>query len=324
MATLKDIAQRVGVSVTTVSRVLNGKGSISWETKDKVFEAIEELDYHPNEMARSLVNRNSHLIGLIVPYIDHAFFSTLTAAVEDACYNAGYKLLLCASGGQGDREREQLTTLRSNNVAGVLVCSRQESAPLEMVDIPKVSIERTIEGVPSVSCDNYQGGVLAAQELLASGCKAPLLFGNRTISMYLPAYLRYQGFLETCQKAGVACGEYYIDAEDLFGKDLENDLQRAKERFPETDGIFATSDILAARIQSASQDLFPEWGVPLIGFDGVDVSEYCNISTVAQPVCEMGQLAVKLLIDMINGEEVPESSILPVSFIQRGSSGYME
>ena len=190
MATLKDIAQRVGVSVTTVSRVLNGKGSISRETKDKVFEAIEELDYHPNEMARSLVNRNSHLIGLIVPYIDYAFFSTLTAAVEDACYNAGYKLLLCASGGQGDREREQLTTLRSNNVAGVLVCSRQESSPLEMVDIPKVSIERTIEGVPSVSCDNYQGGVLAAQELLASGCKAPLLFGNRIISMYLPAYLR--------------------------------------------------------------------------------------------------------------------------------------
>ena len=101
-------------------------------------------------------------------------------------------------------------------------------------------------------------------------------------------------------------------------------MQRAKERFPETDGIFATSDILAARIQSASRNLFPEWGVPLIGFDGVDVSEYCNISTVAQPVCEMGQLAVKLLIDRINGEEVPESSILPVSFIRRGSSGYME
>ena len=73
MATLKDIAERVGVSITTVSRVLNGKGSISQETKDKVFQVMQELDYHPNEMARSLVNRNSHLIGLIVPYIDHAF-----------------------------------------------------------------------------------------------------------------------------------------------------------------------------------------------------------------------------------------------------------
>lgn len=322
MATLKDIAERVGVSITTVSRVLNGKGSISQETKDKVFQVMKELNYYPNEMARSLVNKNSHLVGLIVPYIDHAFFSTLTAAIEEACYKEGYKLFLCTSGGHRDREREQLAALRSNNVAGVLVCSRDVGTALSSWDIPQVSIERTVDGTPSVACDNYQGGVLAVRELLASGCRAPLLFGNRIVSMYLPAYLRYQGFFETLRKAGVTCGEYYIDAEDLFGRDLENDLRRAKERFPETDGIFATSDVLAARIQSALRNLTPGVdSIPLVGFDGVDISEYCRISTVAQPIREMGELAVKILIDRINGKDVPVSSILPVSFIRRSSSG---
>lgn len=92
MATLKDVAEKVGVSITTVSRVMNGRGAISRETRDKVFAAMKELNYFPNEMARSLGNKSSHLIGLIVPYIDHAFFGILTAAIEEACYKSGYKL----------------------------------------------------------------------------------------------------------------------------------------------------------------------------------------------------------------------------------------
>ena len=323
MATLKDIAERVGVSITTVSRVLNGKGSISQETKDKVFQVMKELNYHPNEMARSLVNRNSHLIGLIVPYINHAFFSELTAAVEEACSANGYKMFLCTSGGHLEREREQLATLQGNNVAGMLVCSRHLENVLSVQDVPVVSVERTIEGVPSVACDNYQGGVLAAQELLASGCQMPLLFGNRIVSNKLPAYRRYQGFIETCREYGCPYGEYYIDAEDLFGENLEADIHRARALFPQADGLFATSDVLAARIQSALWRISPNWvdRIPIVGFDGVNVSSYCNISTVAQPIQQMGEEAVRMLIGHISGEEVPESAILPVSLVRRRSSG---
>ena len=156
MATLKDVAERVGVSITTVSRVL-------------------------------------------------------TAAIEEVCYKIGYKLFFCTSGGHPDRERELFSSLRGNNVAGVLVCSRITDASLYTdMDVPMVSIERTIEDVPSVSCDNYKGGVLAAQELLLSGCKAPMLFGNRIVSKNLPAELRYQGFRDACAKAGKPCSEYYI------------------------------------------------------------------------------------------------------------------
>ena len=124
-----------------------------------------------------------------------------------------------------------------------------------------------------MACDNYQGGVLAAKELLDSGCKEPLLFGNRIISDHLPAARRYQGFIETCRHAGLTLHEYYIDAEDLFGKYLEDDILRAKALFPQTDGLFVTSDVLAASIQTVLWRLVPDWAgkLPLVGFDGVSV-----------------------------------------------------
>lgn len=322
MATLKDVAEKVGVSITTVSRVMNGRGSISRETRDKVFAAMKELNYFPNEMARSLGNKSSHLIGLIVPYIDHAFFGILTAAIEEACYRSGYKLFFCTSGGHPDREHELFTMLRANNVAGVLVCSRITDESLYMqTDVPLVTIERMIEDVPSVSCDNYKGGVLAAQELLASGCRSPLLFGNRIVSDRLPAALRYKGFRDACAKAGSPCSEYYIDAEDLFGKNLGADVRKALKRFSKTDGIFATSDVLAARIVNNLLGINTSRRMPIVGFDGVDISDYCAISTIAQPIRQMGDLAVQVLIQRINGQIVPERSILPVSFVRRSTSG---
>ena len=303
MATLKDVAEKVCVSITTGSRDMNARGAISRETRDKVFAAMKELNYFPNEMARSLGNKSSHLIGLIVPYIDHAFFGILTAAIEEASYKSGYKLFFCTSGGNPNRERELFTMLCANNVAGVLVCSRITDESLYMqTDVPIVTIERMIEDVPSVSCDNYKGGVLAAQELLlASGCKSPLLFGNRIISDQLPASLRYKGFQDACE-----------------------DVYKALKQFPETDGIFATSDVLAARIMNTLNDAdeADTFGcIPVIGFDGVDISAYCEISTIAQPIRQMGALAVQILIQRINGQIVPERSILPVSLIRRKTSG---
>ena len=322
MATLKDVAAKVGVSITTVSRVLNDRGSISQKTRDKVFKAMKELDYFPNEMARSLSNKNSHLIGLIVPYIGHPFFGMLTDAIEEACYQAGYKLMLCTSGNHPEREKELFSMLRANNVAGVLVCSRIEDASAYFHnDFPIVSIERTIDDIPSVSCDNYKGGLLAAQELAVSGCRHPLLFGNRVFD-YMPASLRYQGFCDECARQGMELEKYYIDAEDLFARDMRSYVERVFAVHPQTDGIFATSDVLAARIiNSLRGDRKVPQELKVVGFDGVSISEYCNVSTVAQPIREMGELAVDVLTRRINGALVPERSILPVTFLRRGSSG---
>lgn len=321
MATLKDVAAKVGVSITTVSRVLNDRGSISEKTREKVFQAMKELDYFPNEMARSLSNRNSHLLGLIVPYINHPFFGMLTDAVEKACYREGYKLLLCASGNSAQREKEHFSMLRANNVAGVLVCSRIENAEFYLKsDFPLVSIERNIADVPSVSCDNYKGGVLVAQELAASGCRHVLLLGNRVREHMMPAGLRYKGFEEECARLGLEARSYYLYDEDLFAEGLN--LNAIFKENPQVDGIFATSDVLAAKLATglAGWKEKPE-RLSLVGFDGVNISEYCNISTVVQPISQMGSFAVNILINRINGEIVPDRTVLPVSFLRRGSSG---
>lgn len=322
MANLKQIAARVGVSEATVSRAINGNKSISKATRDKVLTVMKEMNYVPNEVARSLTSRsNSHIIGLIVPYINHSFFSTLTAAIEESCYKAGYRLFLCTSAGKIERERELLDMFRASNVAGILVCSRvDDGTDYIACGVPLVSIERNFDHVPSVSCDNYQGGVLAANELYEQGVRHPLMIGNQhDSSSYLPANLRYQGFTHACKQLGAPCQEIYLEKEDLFGRGIADALLGTLEKNPLIDGIFTTSDVLAVRVSHilSSSDKKTR---PIIGFDGLDLTEYNDITTVAQPITQMGQMAVDVLIRRINGLLIPERSILPVKLIPRKST----
>lgn len=322
MVTIKDVAEHAGVSVTTVSRVMNNRGAISAKTRKKVTKAIKELDYHPNELARSLLSKRSTLIGVIVPYLDHPFFCRLTESIENACYKNGYKMLLCTSGNDPEKEREMVSMLRSNKVDGILLCSRIDDASIYAeYELPMVSIERTIKNIPSVSCDNYQGGALAAQMLIEGGCKHPLVFGNKT-GEYFPARFRYQGFRDECQKRGVDYREYLIDANDLFAESFVKNINVLLDENPNVDGIFATSDILAARacIEFLNKGLSTPTDFQLVGFDGIDISDYFSISTIAQPIKQMGELSLEILLKRIAGEMVPNQSILPVEPIMRSST----
>lgn len=321
MATLKDISEKAGVSITTVSRVLNNRGAISEKTKARIHKIMKEMNYSPNEMARSLSRRKSHLIGLIVPYTGHPFFSKLTDAVAEACYKIGYKLILCTSNGHEDRETELFSMLVANNVAGVLVCTRLSDASIyEDALVPIVSIERTIENVPSVSCDNYRGGILAVRELIGCGCRHLLLFGNAVFD-YLPAHLRYQGFMDECKRNGLEYLTHYIEPENLFGTNLKQRVLSLLDEHPDIDGIFATGDVLAARIINIlRQSHHNSRNIRLIGFDGIDISEYLDISTIAQPIQQMGELAVEVLIKRMDNALMPERSILPTSLIRRSST----
>lgn len=319
MATIKDVAKLAGVSVTTVSRILNNRGAISEKTRKKVNNAMKELDYMPNEVARSLLKKRSNIIGVIVPYLDHPFFSRLTESIENACYINGYKMLLCTSGNIPDKEREMVSMLRANKVDGILLCSRIEDASIYAeYELPMVSIERTIENVPSVCCDNYHGGVIAAQTLINGGSKHPLIFSN-TVVDYMPARLRYLGFHDECKRSGIQSYEFLIDKEDLFAESFHKNLEKLIKKYPDVDGIFATSDVLAARAllsfldrgRSAPDDF------QIVGFDGIDTSDYFNITTIAQPIKQMGEFSVEMLIKRIDGKMVPNQSILPVTLINR-------
>ena len=319
MANIKDVAREAGVSVATVSRIMNNRGSISEKTRQKVFAVMKELDYHPNEMARYLQTGRSHILGLVIPYIDHPFFSLLTAAISEACQNRGYRLMLCTSGDHPDREQDMVSMLRGNKVDGILITSRAESASMYAeLSMPVVSIERTIPQVPSISCDNYAGGVIAAQTLQKAGCRKVLVVGN-AVKPFLPAKLRHDGFREECERLGLPCEFFLLSPDDL---NASEGFQQMLQQHPDVDGYFVTGDTLAVRLTKELQDagkLAPR-DYKLVGFDGLDISDYFNVTTVAQPIREMGELAVDTLLRRIEGQLVPSQSILPVQLIERSSA----
>ena len=128
MATIKDIAAPAGVTATTVSRVINNRGYISEETRKKVTQAMQEMNYQPNELARSLAKAHSNTIGVIVPHISHPFFSKMISALESAAAKRGYKILLCNSKDQPEKETEYLDMFISNRVTGVVMASQLQRA----------------------------------------------------------------------------------------------------------------------------------------------------------------------------------------------------
>lgn len=322
MATIVDVAEYAGVSVATVSRMMNSPDVVSEKTKKKIHKAMQELHYQPNAMARALQQKKSNIIGLVLPYINYAFFSELTDAVEESCHEHGYKLMLCKSGEHQEREQEMFSILQANKVDGILVCSRfGEADVFKNYEFPVVSIEREIEGITSIMADDYAGGRMAARELTTCGSKHPLIIGSR-VPEYLPGTDRIRGFEEECAKAGVV-PEICLVENILMGKKaLKKVFFDYMERNPEVDGIFCTSDMIAAQLFSGMSvhetDLYRK--IPVIGFDGFEIAEWMDLSTISQPIQEMGECAVEMLIKKIEGKIAPEKLTLSVKLIQRSST----
>jgi LacI family sucrose operon transcriptional repressor len=174
---LSDVAKRAGVSATTVSRVLNNRGYLSAATKQAVHQAIDELGYRPNEIARSLLGQRTYLIGLIVPTVANPFFGELAAAIEGALATSGYKMLLCNSQGQAEQERAYLDLLQANQVDGIIT-----SAHNDLIDgyahatLPIVAVDRQMGAhIPNVRSDNAMGGRIATELLINQGCRSIVL-----------------------------------------------------------------------------------------------------------------------------------------------------
>ena len=196
MATIKDVAREAGLTVTTVSRVLNNRGYISEDARKKVYDAMEKLNYQPNEVARSLHKKTTNTIGLIVPHIRHPYFAEMISNIENEAFKKGYRILLCNTKGKAEKEREYLDICTSNRVAGVILFSGTISVEsFIQMDVPVITMERTLDnGTASVECDNRTGGELAAKRLLKAGCKHLLLVGSTSGKVELPADDRVLGF----------------------------------------------------------------------------------------------------------------------------------
>lgn len=310
MTTLKDIAQRAGVTATTVSRVINNRGYISEGTRKKVYAAMEEMHYQPNELARAFSKQYTNTIGLIVPHISHPFFIKVISNLESSAAEKG---------------QDYLDMCISNRVAGIVLCSKYvQTREFRKMNIPVVNLERGgDDDTISVQCDNYQGGKLAAEHLIECGCKNLLHFGG-VAGKDMPADRRADGFSDVCKKAGIPYRILVSDRLQYGSMHYEDFIRRALQEFPDVDGIFASSDLIASQVIQVGAQMgkrVPE-DIQLIGFDDVMISTVTTpqITTIHQPVEEMTELCVEYIAKSLKNEFVPQKIVLPVRLVQRGTT----
>jgi len=321
LATLKDIAKGAGVTVTTVSRVLNNRGYISDETREKVYQVMKELDYQPNEIARSLSRKKSNIIGLIIPTIGHPFFSELSFYLEYYAYKEGYKLMLCNSQMEAKKEKEYIDMLRAHQVDGLILASHTlEVEDYINIDLPIVTFDRKVGNIPYITSDNYQGGSLATNLLINKGCKKIVYIGGN-LKLDLLANIRYDVFLEIAEKRGI---EHFIVQTDLNGFNIAEyrklifDLLK---EHPDIDGIFASSDLIAATVIRVAQRVnkkIPE-DIKIVGYDDIQEASLFvpEITSIRQPIKKMGSMAIEVLKKQINKEKVAKSNIIAVELVER-------
>ena len=311
VAKLTDVAKIAGVSPTTVSRVINKKGYLSEKTITKVNEAMRELGYKPNNLARGLQGKSAKLIGLIFPNISHVFYAELIDKLEHELFKRGYKTIICNSEHNSSKEKEYLEMLEANQVDGIISGSHNLGiSDYDRVTAPIISFDRNLSpSIPVVSSDNYAGGVLAAETLVKSGAHIIMLTGNDNSNS--PTGLRHAGFASILPDAPI------INVSSDFSPirkemEIKNIL---KHREP--DAIFASDDLTAILIMKVAQELeikIPE-ELKVIGYDGTYFVEnyYPQLATIQQPLKDIACLLVDLLLRKIAGEEVVTTGyFLPV------------
>jgi LacI family transcriptional regulator len=322
VSTIKDVAKLAGVSVATVSRVLNKNGYVHEDTLKKVERAIELLDYKPSTVARSLFNKSSRLIGLVVPNILNPFFPEVARAVEDVAYKEGYTVVLCNSDGSLEKEKQYIDVLLRNNVDGFIVATNlQNSVNYMHLEVPVVAIDRMFnERIPTVYADNYAGSKLATELLVAKGCRnLAHIRGPRNVS---PANERYEGFLDAVSKAQLP---YTVIDSEMEGAGNEHAAAELLEKHPDVDGVFGWNDLVAVSVVKAALQRgirIPD-DLQVVGFDGISLTEimFPALTTVAQPIYKMGRKATKLLIEQIEGKHAnKEHHCLSVQIIERDTT----
>lgn len=325
MSTIKDVAAYAGVSVATVSRVLNKKGPLSEKAINKVNEAIEKLDYHPNILARSLASGKNNTIGVIISSFNDPFWSEIAQEIENTAREKGYHVLYSIAQEQMKQEVVALEELQTRQVGGIIyACGGDEDLTqqlLQQCGIPLVSLINEMDGICSVISQDRQGGVLAARHLIAKGCEN-IVHVSGNLDRQLSANDRTYAFMEECQKRETTCRLYQNKAGNAASPEV---LRRLVNQVfcenPYMDGIFLSNDIMATLCISCSQSQgirIPD-ELRIVGYDDIRISSlmYPPLTTIRQDFKLLAQRAVEMLLDQIEGKEAPMLLEIPVELVER-------
>lgn len=331
-STLKDVAELAGVSAATVSYVLSGKRTISEETKARVLEAIEQLDYVPDLTARGLSMRDSKLIGVVVPQTEpgerlmfqNSFYSEVLGSIEYYARQKGYHILISAT----DANESYLTLAKQRNLDGIIVIGMYPDEfyhEMKKTQIPIVLIDSYCNDhyYHNIRIDDAYGSYLAARHLLEKGHRDIAFFAGqmKENGVMKKRLLGYQQALD----------EFHVEFRDEYVFEGQIDYQsgvelagKLTEIAPGVTAIVAAADILAIGavkgLYEAGKTVPGDYSV--VGFDDLEISQYLTpgLTTVKQQISLKGQKAVELLLKHIENPSLPkQEEILPLELVERGS-----
>lgn len=323
---IKKISEIAGVSVATVSRVINGNGRFSAETEQRVLQIIKEYNYRPNMIAKGLRTNVSKSVGIIIPDITNEFFSSIVRELEMLLFQRGYTAFICNTDESEEIENKYYSALCSKGVDGLIYLSGKVSKDGHLSKVPTIFIDRSIQMEQKnivIESDNYQGGILATQELLSKGCRRIVLIRDeRQISTIQD---RYRGYRAALEAAGIELlDELILRVYPISYQAAKDGLKTWIREGRHFDGIFATTDWMALGAIDALREAgfqIPNQ-VKVVGFDNISISRFSAlpITTISQDFRKMAEEAVELLIRMMSGES-PEIRTYhtPVTLVRRES-----
>jgi LacI family transcriptional regulator len=330
MANIQDVAKLAGVSISTVSRVLNGTARVNAAVAARVRAAIEELHYQPNHAARTLQTNRSRIIGLLITDIQNPFFTTLIRGVEDVAQRNGYSVILCNSDEDPVKERQYIEVLCAERVAGAIVVSTHErQRDLKLFrehNIPIVAVDRRITNLDTdaVLVDNRRGAREAVAHLLANGYRRiGVISGPLTTTT---GRERLEGYRQALQEAGLepdAQLERYGTFKEESGRQLAHELLDLE---PALDALFVGNNLMTLGTLEAlhMRNLRVPDDIAVVGFDEMPWAALSAISltTVTQPVYEIGSTAALRLFQRLqNPDALTRQEIVLVPTLRiRGSS----
>lgn len=309
MSTIKDVAELAGLSVATVSRYLNNSGYVSENARKKISLAIKTLNYTPNEVARSLYNKTSKLIGLLVPQIDNPYFSNIIKGVESVCNKRGFHLIVSNVDNLRD-EKKYMESFMTNNIAGIISSTGFLDDQSNIINCPIVGVDRAIDNFEhAVFYDEENGGKLSAQAIINSGCKN-VLVGSGPKDLEI-AEKRLKGALSILDKHSINYDIHYSKGYDYeSAKEFVEFLKSSSTNY---DSIIASSDLHALTCSLYLNKIgacIPD-DVQIVGYDDTIFSKLSNpnISTINHDGDLLGEKAAEMLIDLIEGKELENNKV---------------
>jgi len=332
-STIYDIAEKAGVSIATVSRVFSQSNNVSEKTRDKVLKIAESVGYHPQAYAQGLASKKSNTIMAVVPVMSNYFFMEILGGIQDKLTKLGYELTIYNVTGTGDNFFQQVEhVIRRRAAEGYLFISihlnPNQWDRLQKYPVPITLIDEFYEGFDSVSVDNVQGAYKATKAFIDSGYQKIGMISALASSK--PIQDRIKGYELAFEDSDIDFDPSLVvsgnaDYRDGFTeKGGYEAMKHMIQEHPSLDACFCASDIQAVGALKAMDDL--EVSIPLIGYDDIEISEYIGLSTIRQPMRDMGAIATQTLLERMNNDKKAISQTLysPQLILRKSTNGILK